>query len=154
MVKLRRGTFLAALLFGLVAIALCAVFTGPPSYTMWATVASLLIAGTTVTYVYPVSGTVAPTAIQAAAANAFTAQVFMADGETTVAVTHNWQVSAADLAKLFPVPIAYVSSPGTAVPIVSVALTNSVAVTINKVSAAGSGGTFNVVLFRPHSMMQ
>jgi hypothetical protein len=77
----------------------------------------------------------------------------MGDTDTTVVVTHNWRLSTAKLAKLFPLVSIYWTLPGTAAAIVSVALTNSLAVTITKVSATGSGGTFTVILQRPHSIV-
>jgi hypothetical protein len=106
----------------------------------------------TVTYAYPVAGATAPTAAQALLVNSVTAQVNMADADTTATVTHNFGLAAADPANLFPLVDINVSSPGTVVPILSVVLTNTNAVVINKVSAAGSGGTYNVLIQKPHSI--
>jgi len=109
----------------------------------------------TVTYAHPVSGTTAPTAAQAARANSLTAQVNFADGDTVATVTHNWQLSAANLAKQYPFVQWYWQTAGTAVCTLQVALTNSVAVTVTKLStAAGTGGTLCVVLQRPYSTIQ
>ena len=58
----------------------------------------------TTTYSYPVSGTVAPTILQALGCNMLTAQVNMVDADSTGAViTHNWQLSTAQLSNQWPV---------------------------------------------------
>ncbi len=57
----------------------------------------------TVTYTYPVAGTTAPTALQASNANAVVADVVAtADADTTAVVTHNFGLTAAQLANGFP----------------------------------------------------
>lgn len=108
---------------------------------------------TVVTYAYPVAGTTAPTVAQALSANAVTATVAMLDADTTATITHNWQLSVAQLANLFPLVSYYVSSKGTAMPILQVALTNSVSVTLTKTTDAGGGGTYTFALLRPHSII-
>ena len=107
----------------------------------------------TVTYAHPVAGASAPTAAKAARFNLLTATVNMADGDTTATITHNWRLSTAKLAKLFPLVTVYAAVAGTAAAILSVALTDSLTVTLTKVSAAGSGGTFVVILQRPHTIV-
>jgi hypothetical protein len=83
-----------------------------------------------------------------------TAQVNFGDTDTIATITHNWQLSTAQLANLWPTIKSYLNTNGgTLLPILTWALTNSVAVTITKVSATGSGGTTTVVLERPHSII-
>jgi len=106
-----------------------------------------------VTYTYPVAGTVAPTAAQVAALSLVVAQVSMVDTSTTVAITHNFGLSLAQGSDQFPVAIPVVQTPGTAIPTLAITLTNSVAISLNKLSAAGSGGTYVVYIFRPNTMM-
>ena len=102
-----------------------------------------------VLYATPVSGTVAPTATQAVG-NSLTCQVGMADADTTATITHNWGLTAANNTALYPWINWYLSTAGTAIPILSFALSTNT-VTITKASAAGSGGTYNVVVQRPYS---
>lgn len=107
----------------------------------------------TITYAHPVAGATAPTAAQASRFNLLTCKVLMADADTQAVITHNWRVSTAKLAKLFPLACVYTETPGTAAAILSIKHTNSVAVTLTKDTAVGSGGTFVVVLHRPHSIV-
>lgn len=107
----------------------------------------------TVTYAYPVAGTVAPTILQALGCNMLTAQVVTNDADTTAVFTHNWQLSTAQLNNLWPLVSYTLNAPGTAAPLLSFALTNSIAVTMTKNSLVGTGGTFTVVLLRPFSSM-
>lgn len=97
------------------------------------------------------SSTTAPTAAQAALIVRIAAVVFMADTETTTTLTHNWKLSANALALLMPDIIWYWTTAGTAT--VEFALTDSSTITITKASGTGSGGTFNVVLYKPHTII-
>lgn len=110
----------------------------------------------TVNYKWPVSGTTAPTALQASQVSTINAQVVLADADTVAVVTHNWNLSAADLAAYFPIVSSFVEGSGTGGAILATiltTLTNSVAVTISKVStAAGTAQTLVVSLSRPHSI--
>lgn len=106
-----------------------------------------------VTYQYPVIGTTAPTAIQMFELSSLTAQVSMGDTDTTGAIVHNWGLTAAQNTALQPWLSYWLQTPGTAIPILSFALsTNSV--TITKVSVTGSGGTYVVTLQRPNTIVQ
>lgn len=107
----------------------------------------------TVTYNFPVAGATAPTVAQAAGCNSLTCQVNMADADTTGTITHNWQLTTAQLANLWPLISVRGQDSGTGSPVLSFALTNSVAVTVTKQTNAGSGGTYVVTLLRPHSMI-
>jgi hypothetical protein len=109
-----------------------------------------------VIYKYPITGTVAPTALQALGVNTQVIEVGFADADTTAVITHNWRMSVADLAFFFPTISMYLELSGTGGPILATViatLTNSVAVTLSKVgTAAGSAQTLVVVLQRPHSV--
>lgn len=108
----------------------------------------------TVTYAYPVAGTVPPTATQAFNSNMLTCQVNALDADTAITITHNWGLSAAQIANLWPTIKTYLNtSGGTAAPLLTYSIASSVAVVITKVSASGTGGTYTVVLERPHSMI-
>lgn len=117
--------------------------------------AGMIAGAVTVTYAYPVAGTVAPTVAQAAAENMLTATVVIgADTDTTTLVTHNWQLTTAQLANNWPVVIGPTPNViGTAQCTIAVVLTNSVAITLNKGNVAGSAGTYIVTLLRPHSII-
>jgi hypothetical protein len=80
--------------------------------------------------------------------------VVFADADTTATFTHNLQVTTAELNAGFPIPIIYPGTNGTAALTCSVALTNSVAITITKANVAGSGGTFIVTVLRPHTLIR
>lgn len=109
----------------------------------------------TVTYAYPFAGTVPPTVTQALNNSTLTAQIGFIDGDTTAVVTHNWQSPTSDLTSLFPTLKTYLNTVGTGgVPVLTWALTNSIAVTVTKVAGAGTGGTLTVVLERPHSIVR
>lgn len=116
---------------------------------------SLIAGAVTVTYAYPVAGTVAPTVAQAAAENMLTATVVIgADTDTTALVTHNWQLTTAQLANNWPIVIGPTPNVvGTAYCSIAVVLTNSVAITLNKGNVAGSAGTYLITLLRPHSII-
>ncbi len=107
----------------------------------------------TVTYERPVQGTTAPTAAQSANCNMVTAQVFMDQTDTTAVVVHNFGISTTDLAQLFPVPVVYYRNANTAPVVVSIDISNTNQITITKVSANGSQGTFNVIILRPNTII-
>jgi len=106
----------------------------------------------TVTYTYPVAGVTAPTAVQALAVNTIVATVEGADADTATLITHNFLMSTADLAFLFPTVVVRQSASGTAASTVIIALTNSVAITFTKATGAGNSGTWVVTITRPHSI--
>ena len=112
----------------------------------------------TVTYTYPVTGTVPPTVAQALNENMLVATIVLADADTSVLVTHSWNTSLAQGTNLWPVPILYNQTWGTATVDIQkgVVLTNSVAVSVTKVvtsAGSGVGGTLVLVLMRPHSLI-
>jgi hypothetical protein len=104
--------------------------------------------GTTV----PVSGTVAPTAAQAALLNSITATVNYPDGDTTATLTHNWGFTANDVSANKPWINWYIqNTQGTGIPVFNISNTNAVVMT--KSSGTGTGSTFIVILQRPHSII-
>lgn len=111
-------------------------------------------AAVVVTYTYPVTGVTPPTAAQAFRENAVTATIAWLDADTTAPIIHNWKNNATDRAQQFPVPIVNVDTQGTAVPQISIVNTDSSTMTINKVAGAGTGGTVDVVLLRPHTLIR
>lgn len=115
-----------------------------------------LVGVVTVTYKYPVSGLVAPTAQQVRVLSMVTATLNWGDTDTSATITHNFGLSSAELADLFPVPVVYAialnGSPSAPAPFVN--LTDGNTITITKSSVTNSGGTFNVVVFRPHTNMR
>ena len=107
-----------------------------------------------ITYTNPATGTFAPTAAQVQNVNTLTAQVTMGDTDTSAPIVTNFASSAGDLAELFPDVNAYqVTPPGTLMPVLTFAL-GANTVTMTKVSATGSNGTFNVTVARPHSIIR
>ena len=112
------------------------------------------MAAGTVTYVYPVSGTVAPTAAQAAQVNLVSAQVAFNAADTTATVTHNFGLAAGAPASLNPIVIITPATGGSVSPNVSVSLTNTNAVVLTKNSVdANTTTTVNVWVMRPFSMI-
>ena len=98
------------------------------------------------------TGTTPPTALQALSANRVSAVINCADADTATLITHNWNLSVNELALLQPDIIFYATTLGTALPFISFALTNSVAITLTKTSLVGTGGTYNIVLYRPTTL--
>lgn len=108
----------------------------------------------TVTYTWPVQGTVPPSVATMRKHQVEIAQVNFGDADTTALVTHNWQSPLSDYGTaLFPMISWYAETVGTAgLPVVSFALTNSVAVTVTKAAGAGTGGTIVAEFWRLFSM--
>lgn len=105
-----------------------------------------------VTYTYPVAGTTAPTAAQVAALSLVVAQISMVDTSLSVTVKHNFGLTLAQGSNQFPLIVGpYVQTPGTAIPALAVALTDSNTITLSKLSAAGSGGMYVVAILRPNT---
>jgi hypothetical protein len=110
----------------------------------------------TVSYLNPLSvqGTaVGPTAAQInnPPLNAVVAQVNLSDTDTVFTITHNFgnpAYGATDSGRGFPYPIVFYTGAGTG-PVVFQALPSSTTVVFTKSSAAGSGGTLEVVILRP-----
>jgi hypothetical protein len=108
----------------------------------------------TITYAYPVAGTTPPTLAQALLCNMVTATVFWSDSEVTALLTHNWGLTAAQSANLWPVVIIeYDTGSLTTLPqAITVNLSSSTnVVTLNKSTVVGGNGTLLVTLLRPFS---
>lgn len=142
---------MAALVF---LAALCVAFLAPDLGTVSRVLAGgCLLFGVTVTYAYPVSGITAPTASLMKHRSLLTVVVIMADGDATADVTHNWGLSVAELADLFPIITWEYVTPGAAATVLTFArLTNKI--TITKAAGVGSGSTFAVTLMRPHTIIR
>lgn len=112
----------------------------------------------TVTYLHPVAGGTAPTALQASNAQSVVADVIAtADADTTATITHNFGLSAAELASGSPVidfvPIISQSLTALSSWAVTAIATNSV--TLTKLTSTGSGNAnpqVRVFIQRPHSI--
>jgi hypothetical protein len=100
-------------------------------------------------YSFPTTGTVPPTVLQAALVNVQTVQVgFSADADTTATVTYNWAAASPTNTGVI-VPFGYAQQiSGTSPVSVSLTFTSSVVATLTKLSAAGSVGSWLVVLMR------
>jgi hypothetical protein len=107
----------------------------------------------TITYQYPVTGTTPPTGVSFGAVNAF---LNWADADTVAVITHNLPgITAAQNTQLWPVVISEYdsSNAGTVYGVVSV-LKGPAIVTLAKASAAGTGGTLQVAIFSPNSLIR
>lgn len=157
--KLRIGAVLLAL-------ALCILPVAAFHVNLFMAVLSLgcLAAGVTVTYATfqdgtgphqgYTGGTTPPAAYQAQTVNAVVADVVMADGETTAAIVHNMNISTAARAAKQPYINWYIATAGSAVPLLSFAITDANTVTVTKDTGTGGGGTFRVTIRRPYSASQ
>ena len=108
----------------------------------------------TVNYQWPVANTtVAPTAAQS---NYLVNGTFnWLDADTTVTITHNFGLSAAEVTALFPLINLQIDSTNTGTGLQSGTIAVSKAtntVTLTKVSAAGTGGTWQFTLQKWQSM--
>ncbi len=104
------------------------------------------------TYQWPVANTtVPPTAAQSHFLTNGT--VTWLDADTQAFVTHNFQLTNAEITALFPTVMRSVdaSNAGTVNALVTVSTTSNV-LTFAKASAAGSGGTFRFALQKWHSI--
>ena len=110
----------------------------------------------TVTYEWPVAGVTAPTALEAAD-KVVAAVEATADGDVLATITHNLEVSVADLAAGFPevlveqlLPEGWLSTPHM---LAAGKLTNTLAVTMSAaVGSGGAGDQFRVTISRPHTI--
>ena len=156
--KFTKSKCLTALLavMGLCAIVMGAVliYHSPASHALAFKILGTfaVLAGTaSVVQTFPIAGTF-PTSAQAVSCNTQINRCVFADGDTTLALTHNWGLTATQLAQFLPLITWYIQNPGVTAPVVSFALTDSNTVTMAKVGTTGSGGTFVVTLQRPQSM--
>lgn len=154
--KYAIGLLAALLIVGCLSVAL--IVHPPGMKAVFAVISVLSIMGgvVTVTYDYPLSvqGTITgPTAAQinSPPLSMVVATVNLADSDTTFTITHNFGNPAygpTDASKGLPIPIWYYTAAGTG-PVVLQAVPSATAVVFTKSTAAGSGGTLNVVILRP-----
>ncbi len=115
-----------------------------------------------VTYCHPILGaptTTAPTGAQASQIPELAAQVFFADGDGAVVITHNWGLPNSFPTWLWPQVFFNKSLGGASdssfATNFTFGLTNTNSVTMTKIGlGTGQGGTYNVYLRRPHSAGQ
>lgn len=153
-----RTTFVSFLTLAAIAVALVIGFTPGAHPLLWVELGSMaaLFGVVTVTYLKPATGTVAPTAAQVSPStlNTVVAQLVCADADTTATITHNLNILIADQNLGFPRITAYLNGAGTFP--VSLAFTQGTnSITVAKPStAAGSAGTWVVIIDRPHSFIR
>lgn len=156
-ISTRVAFLVAAILF--VGLGVAFVFHVPVVHIL--TAASLTVFGLTVTYKYPVSGTVVPTVALMRNHNEVNALVNALDADTVVTITHNWGLPAKDAggfpngpAGLFPIVIinTETDSTNTLQPNWTVNLANTNAVVITKPTTVGTQGTYIVQILRPTSL--
>jgi len=106
----------------------------------------------TVTYEYPVAGTTAPTASQSSRKNEISAVITGDNSATDFTVTHNWGLSAAELADGWPrVNIEYLLAAGyTAASLITSKTANTVVFS----NTAFTGAALRVRLERPHTIVR
>jgi hypothetical protein len=100
-------------------------------------------------YVYPGSGTVAATAPQAYEVARQIVQVALGTADTTVVLTHNWGFNTAQLARLSPNVIITPEAGAS----VAFGVSARAANTVTLAGTVTTGGTIEVVLDRPHSIL-
>ena len=108
------------------------------------------------TFLVPNTGTFAPTAAQVSVStlNSITVQAVFADADTVATITHNLNISLADLAKGYPRITGYMVGAGT-FPVLLNYVPTVNSITVNKPStAAGSAGTWVIIIDRPHSFIR
>ena len=110
----------------------------------------------TVTYLYPATGTTPPTAAQMLLQTLLTVQVNFLDADTLGVLTHNWGLSAAETGFYRPiiVPVATVRETAGDYITWSLPASSANALTFNKTSGSGSGGTYIFDILRPHTLIQ
>ncbi len=111
---------------------------------------NLLATPCTVAYVWPVTGSTAPTAAQARQHNSVVATVTFADADTSCVVTHNMQLPNATGANGIPKVIFTPIAAGSVTATPFVAFTNAVSITIDKnTTTTSSNLTVRVTVERP-----
>lgn len=148
------GLLAALLVLGCLSVALV---VHPPGLKAVFSVISffgLMAGAVTITYEHPVSvqGTsVGPTVSQIYGKSEVGAVVNLLDADTTFTITHNFGNignGPTELSKGYPIPYCYYTSAGTG-PVLFQMVPNATTCVFTKSTAAGSGGTLQVVLLRP-----
>ncbi len=104
---------------------------------------------------YQTSTTTGPTAAQAYYIQQLMVQLTAGDADTTCTITHNWALTAAEQANLYPNISWWLGggSTGTLNPILVWTVTTNT-ITVVKVSAVGSQGTYLVAISRPSTIIR
>jgi hypothetical protein len=149
------GRRLRVLLFTLAALVLigAGLYASGVSLPLLALGASAVLFGVnTVTYTTPVAGVTAPTATQARTHQLLKATITGDGAAVTFTVTHNWNLSAALLAKGFPlVYYEYLLAAGyTGAPLITSRTANTVVFS----NTAFTGAGLVVTLSRPWSALR
>lgn len=146
------GLLAALLVLMVLTVALILSGNGTPLMVKLMLAALSVVAGSVVTYKFPVSGAVAPTIAQAHLHSMVTAQVVFGTADTTATITHNMGLSATELAELMPIPIIYYNTAGTVDGFIQVSFPDGNTCVLTK-TATGNGteSTLNVVLLRPQT---
>ena len=114
----------------------------------------------TVTYLYPATGTTPPTAAQMLLQTLLKVQVNFLDADTLGVLTHYWGLSAAETGFYRPIIVPVATVRETAGDYITWSLPASLpassanALTFNKTSGSGSGGTYIFDILRPHTLIQ
>lgn len=121
----------------------------------------MVLAGTTVTYLYPVaSTTTAPTAIQSSQTPTVVGQIAWADADTVALFTHNLGIATAPgfagklpaISQGFPEVIMSYIGISTVVGTVSYTNTSGNVITFAKASLLGTAGTLLVTVRSPQTL--
>lgn len=108
-----------------------------------------------VTYAWPVVGANPPSLAIMKKHQTMQATVEFTDADTTAVVTHNFGSPNSDLSSFFPIPKFYLVTQGTGpFPVISIVLTNSVALTLAKQAGLGTGGTILLTVERLFSELR
>lgn len=113
------------------------------------------MAGGTVTYISPVGGPLAPTALQAQNANTVVAQIAFgaaADDDDTV-ITHNLNLTPADGTLGIPEVDVIATALGVVMSLPKIAYTSKDSITVSKtIKAPDSSATWRFTIKRPHTL--
>jgi hypothetical protein len=108
----------------------------------------------TYNYLYPVVGTTPPTLAQAANANTVVVTVSAsAAGDTSAAVTHNFNFSNADISAGFPMLI-FADQDGSEITSSWFELSEQANYTVLGKGSLAVGGSIKVFITRPHSIFR
>ena len=113
------------------------------------TVSNLFATSCTVTYVWPVAGSTAPTAAQAARHNSVVADVAFIDGDTSCVITHNMQLPNATGVNGIPKVTWFPTALGSAAGMPFFAFTSATTMTIAKNGTTNTNMTVRVHIERP-----
>ncbi len=110
---------------------------------------NLFATSCTVTYVWPVAGSTAPTATQAAKHNSVVVDVAFVDGDTSCLITHNMQLPNATGANGIPKVTWFPTALGSASAMPFFAFTSATTMTIAKNGTTNTNMTVRVHIERP-----